>query len=56
MTYPILTEYPHQAVHKNTSVSSRPAGWLKNVRLETFFFIFAKKKKNLNLKNGQYFP
>ena len=25
-------------------VSGRPAGWLKKVRLETFFFIFAKKK------------
>ena len=32
-----------QAVHKKNSVSGRPAGWLKKVRLETFFFIFAKK-------------
>ena len=31
-----------EAVHKNNSVSGRPAGWLKKVRLETFFFIFAK--------------
>ena len=34
-----------KAVHKNNSVSGRPAGWLKKVRLKTFFFIFAKKKK-----------
>ena len=33
----------HGADHKNNSVSGRPAGWLKKVRLETFFFIFAKK-------------
>ena len=31
----------HGAVHKNNSVSGRPAGWLKKVRLEPFFFIFA---------------
>ena len=31
-----------QAVHKNNSVSGRPAGWLKKVRLETFFLNFAK--------------
>ena len=34
-----------EAVHKNNSVSSRPAGWLKKVRLETSFFHFCKKKK-----------
>ena len=33
-----------KAVHKNNSVSGRPAGWLKKVWLETFFSIFAKKK------------
>ena len=33
-----------QAVHKTNSVSGRPAGWLKKVRLETFF-IFAKTNK-----------
>ena len=32
-----------EAVHKNNSVSGRPAGWLQKVRLETLFFIFAKK-------------
>ena len=37
-------EYWSKAVHKNNSVSGRLAGWLKKVRLETFFFIFAKKK------------
>ena len=43
-----------KAVHKNNSVSGRPAGWLKKVRLEPFFFIFAKK--STFFKNGQYFP
>ena len=32
-----------KAVHKNNSVSGRGAGWLKKVRLETFFFHFCKK-------------
>ena len=36
----------HEAVHKNNSVSGRPAGCLKKVRLETFsffhFFFFSK--------------
>ena len=45
-----------KAVHKNNSVTGRVAGWLKKVRLETFFSIFAK---NFFLfffsKNGQYF-
>ena len=31
-----------EAVHKNNSVSGRAAGWLKKVRLETFFFHFCK--------------
>ena len=35
----------NEAVHNNNSVSGRPAGWLKKVRLETFFSFFAKKKK-----------
>ena len=49
-----LLGYQCWAVHKNNSVSGRPAGWLKKARLETFFFNFAKKiiKKS---KNGQYF-
>ena len=34
-----------KAVHKNNSVSSRPAGWLKKGATGDFFFIFAKKKK-----------
>ena len=37
----------NEAVHKKNAVSGRPAGWLKKVRLETFFFIFAKKKKKI---------
>ena len=28
-----------EAVHKNSSVSGRPAGWLKKVRPETFVFL-----------------
>ena len=36
-----------EAVHKNNSVSGRLAGWLKKVRLETFFFSFLQKKKIL---------
>ena len=39
----MIAHSKHKAVHKNNSVSGRPAGWLKKVRLETFFFIFAKK-------------
>ena len=31
-----------KAVHKNNSVSGEAAGWLKKVRLETFFPIFSK--------------
>ena len=42
----------YKAVHKNNSVSGRPAGWLKKVRLETFFFIFAKKKKKIPKMNN----
>ena len=47
----------HQAVHKNNSVSGRLAGWLKKVRLETFFSIlqkmdniFMEKKKRVEKK------
>ena len=40
-----------EAVHKNYSVSGRPAGWLKKVRLETFFFIFANIFLSLKLDN-----
>ena len=42
MTINLLLNVATEAVHKNKSVSGRPAGWLKKVRLETFFFIFAK--------------
>ena len=46
-----------EAVHKNNCVSGRAAGWLKKVRLGTFFFIFAKKLFFFFFsKNGQYFP
>ena len=36
-----------QAILKKTSVSGVAAGWFKKVRMGTFFFIFAKKKKFL---------
>ena len=41
-----LFEADHEdgAVHKKNSVSGRPAGWLRKVRLETFFFHFCKNK------------
>ena len=42
-----------KAVHKNNSVSRRPAGWLKKGATGDFFFHFCKKKKKS--KNGQYF-
>ena len=47
MFFVFSLNYCHEAVHKNNSVSGRPAGWLKKVRLETFFLHFSK--------NGQYF-
>ena len=44
-----------RAVQKNNFVSGRPAGWLKKkVRLETFFLIFAQKKK-IHLKMDNIF-
>ena len=36
-----------EAILKKTSVSGVAAGWFKKVRMGTFFFIFAKKKKIL---------
>ena len=33
----------HEAVHKNKYVSGVAAGWLKKVRLETFFSFLQKK-------------
>ena len=44
----------NEAVHQNNSVSSEAAGWLKKVRLETFFYPFFQKC--FFKKNGQYFP
>ena len=41
------------AILKKKSVSGVAAGWLKMVRMGTFFFIVAKKIKIS--KNGQYF-
>ena len=36
-------KYRSKAVHKNNYVSGVAAGCLKKVRLETFFFTFAKQ-------------
>ena len=46
----IIQHISNRAVHKNNSVSGRPAGWLKKVRLETFFFLLF-----FSSKIGQYF-
>ena len=43
------------AVHKNNSVSGRPAGWLKKVRLETPFYFIFYFFYFFPPKNGQYF-
>ena len=51
--FPVASYYTvNQAVHKNNYVSGIAAGWLKKVRLETFFFTFAKE---FCFKHGQYF-
>ena len=39
------------AILKKNSVSGVAAGWLKKVRMGTFFFIFAKKKRNPKMDN-----
>ena len=49
--------WSHQAVHKNNSVSGRPAGGLKKVQLETFFpffpFLFFSSPKMDNIFHGK---